>query len=48
MESYVIIDDDGDMLLEQKDNFVKTYWADGLTAIHVGKAIKILNNGVQK
>ena len=48
MESYVIIDDDADMLLEQKDNFVKTYWADGLNAIHVGKAIKILNNEIQK
>ena len=43
LESYVILDDDPDMLLEQKDNFVKTSWRDGLTALHTRKAIKILN-----
>ena len=43
LESYVILDDDGDMLLEQKDNFVKTSWGDGFTALHTRKAIKILN-----
>ena len=44
LESYVILDDDSDMLLEQKDNFIKTSWQDGLTAIQVNKAIYILNN----
>ena len=43
LESYVILDDDPDMLLEQKDNFVRTSWRDGLTALHTRKAIKILN-----
>ena len=43
LESYVILDDDPDMLLEQKDNFVKTSWRDGLTALHTRKAITILN-----
>ena len=43
LESYVILDDDHDMLLEQKDNFIKTSWRDGLTALHTRKAIEILN-----
>lgn len=43
LESYVILDDNSDMLLEQKDNFVKTSWGDGLTALHTRKAITILN-----
>jgi hypothetical protein len=41
---YVIIDDDSDMLLEHKSNFVRTNGNKGLTENDVLKAIKILNN----
>lgn len=41
---YVIIDDDCDMLLEHKDNFVRTDSEKGLTEKDVEKAIEILNN----
>lgn len=41
--NYVILDDDSDMLLEQKDNFVNTNWREGLTQEDVKKAIEILN-----
>lgn len=40
---YVILDDDSDMLLEQNDVFVNTYWEEGLTEYDVEKAINILN-----
>ena len=42
--NYVILDDDSDMLLEQKDNFVRTTSEIGLTDDDVKKAILILNN----
>ena len=42
--SYVIIDDDSDMLEEQKSHFVQTSWHDGINDHNVEKAIKILNN----
>lgn len=42
-KQYVIIDDDSDMLLCQKDNFVQTSLKNGLTAENVNKAIEILN-----
>lgn len=41
--SYVILDDSGDMLYWQKDNFVQTSWLDGLQDEHVDKCIDILN-----
>jgi len=41
---YVILDDDTDMLYEQKDNFVNTDGMVGLTSKDVEKAIQILNN----
>ena len=41
--SYVILDDDSDMLLWQKDNFVCTDGVVGLTKSDVWKAINILN-----
>lgn len=43
IDSYVIIDDDSDMLLCQKDNFVQTDSIIGITEEDVRKAIKILN-----
>ena len=43
LESYVIIDDDDDMLPEQKDNFVRCKFYHGLTCMEVCKAIDILN-----
>ncbi|MCK9575701.1 MAG: HAD domain-containing protein [Candidatus Pacearchaeota archaeon] len=46
IESYVILDDDADMLLEQKDNFVKTKDYDGLNTECADKAIKILNTKI--
>lgn len=41
--TYVILDDEGDMLLEHKDNFVKTKSEIGLTDDDVKNAVKILN-----
>ncbi len=40
---YVILDDDSDMLLSQKDNFIQTDSLKGLSKDDVEKAIKILN-----
>jgi hypothetical protein len=40
---YVIIDDDGDMLLNQKDNFVRTDSENGLTLLDSIQCIDILN-----
>jgi len=40
---YVILDDDSDMLLEQKDNFVRCVSTKGLTSDLAKKAIQILN-----
>lgn len=45
LESYVILDDDDDMLPEQKNNFVHCNFQHGLTCVDVYKAIDILNNG---
>lgn len=44
IENYVILDDDEDMLLEQKDHFIKTCGYKGLTLFDVERAIKILKN----
>jgi len=44
VESYVIFDDDNDMLPEQKDNFIQTDEAYGITLKDAEKAIEILNN----
>lgn len=43
VESYVIIDDNSDMLPEQNDNFVQTDPLVGLTAQNADQAISILN-----
>lgn len=40
---YVILDDDEDMLLSQKDNFIRTSMMTGITDEDVQKAIHILN-----
>ena len=39
---YVIVDDDSDMLPEQKPYFVHTSWEDGFRAKHYRDALKIL------
>lgn len=41
---YVILDDDTDMLLWQKDNFIRTDAETGLSEADVEQAIKILNS----
>lgn len=43
LAGYVILDDDADMLYEQKDNFVNTDFDYGLCDHHVPKIIEILN-----
>lgn len=43
--NYVILDDDSDMLLSQKKNFIKTHPYRGISKRDVEKAIKILNSG---
>jgi histidinol phosphatase-like enzyme len=40
---YVIFDDESDMLLGQKDNFIQTDEQTGITQEDIDKAIKILN-----
>ena len=42
---YVILDDDSDMLLWQKDNLVKTKCSEGLTRLYADRVIELLNNG---
>lgn len=42
VKNYVILDDDSDMLLSQKEHFVKTSWNTGLLEEHTEQAIKIL------
>lgn len=44
IESYVILDDDSDLLPEQMNNFIHVDGQVGLTYNDVCKAIKILNN----
>ena len=41
--SYVIFDDDQDMLYSQKDNFIHIDYMHGITKEHIEQAIKILN-----
>lgn len=43
IKRYIILDDDSDMLLSQKDFFVKTNSLKGLKKKDIKKAIKILN-----
>lgn len=42
IESFVILDDNSDMLEDQKKNFVQTCMVTGLSDTDVEKAIKIL------
>ena len=44
VESYVILDDDVDMLPSQLKNLVVTSWKDGISNENVKQAIKILND----
>lgn len=41
-KSFVILDDDGDMLDCQRENFIQTSWLDGLTEKHAAQAVEIL------
>jgi hypothetical protein len=41
--NYVILDDDSDMLLSQKEHFIKTHALNGISKKDVEKAIKILS-----
>jgi hypothetical protein len=43
IESYVILDDDRDMLANQAKNFVKTHFKTGLDEMATNQAIEILN-----
>lgn len=43
VKNYIILDDDSDMLYNQKEHFICTSGFDGLTQDHVDKAIEILN-----
>lgn len=47
LESYVIIDDDNDMLDDQEKNFVQCNFIHGLTSVDCYKAIGILNNDIE-
>lgn len=48
VDSYVILDDDDDMLYCQRDNFVRTHMYNGLSEQDVELAIKILNKNENK
>lgn len=48
VKNYVILDDDSDMLLSQRDNFVKTSWKTGLDSEKADNAINILNTPIDK
>lgn len=48
LESYVIIDDDNDILDGQEKNFVQCNFIHGLTSVDCYKAIGILNNGIEE
>lgn len=43
VDNYVILDDDSDMLLYQKDHFIKTDHLTGLSKEDVERAVEILN-----
>lgn len=43
VETYVILDDDSDMLRNQSRHFVNTSWVCGLTFADVYRCVKILN-----
>ena len=43
-DSYVILDDDEDMLYQQRHNFIRVNYKTGLTRRDVHKACKILSN----
>ncbi len=43
--NYLILDDDTDMLDEQKEHFIKTDTYNGISEDNVNKTIKILNDG---
>ncbi len=47
VDNYVILDDDSDMLLWQKDNFVQTDTYKGINEQDVQKAISILNKAYE-
>ena len=46
LKSYLILDDDADMLDSQLQNFVQTCWKDGMSFDHYKKAIEILSVGI--
>lgn len=46
VKNYVILDDDSDMLLSQKEHFIKTYTSHGLTEERADMAIEILNKSL--
>lgn len=48
LESYVIIDDDNDILEDQEKNFVQCNFIHGLTSVDCYKAIGILNNDIEE
>lgn len=43
VKNYIILDDDSDMLYNQREHFVQTTWKDGLNDKHADKCIEILN-----
>ena len=48
VKNYVILDDDSDMLYNQREHFIKTPSMTGLTDEHVDQAIEILNTPLEK
>ena len=48
VKNYVILDDDSDMLYNQREHFVQTSWKNGLTAELADRCIEILNTPLVK
>jgi hypothetical protein len=48
VKNYIILDDDSDMLYNQREHFINIDSNKGITELDVSKSIKILNTPVQK
>jgi hypothetical protein len=48
VKNYIILDDDSDMLYNQREHFVKTFWTTGLDESKTEEAIRILNTPLEE
>ena len=48
VKNYVILDDDSDMLYNQREHFVQTSWMTGITDDDAKKCVEILNSPLER